>query len=215
MNAPTAPAVPFATPPFRSQQLDDPVADDEAQAERGAVENGEPVEAPVAQDPGGHVELALGPRAATIRRRGDQHGEAGDADDERRPERGTPPEPAVQPRDDCEREPAAGEPHSAVEALREGRPAGFAHVRTAGDEAEAGADPDQRPGDDRERRLRRDERQAVERNRDDEPDERGAPRAEAIGGASSRNLHREMRDEERRREQPDDREAHVVGVGEL
>ena len=130
-------------------------------------------------------------------------------------ERGAPPEPAVQLRDDCEREPAAGEPHPAVEALREGRPARFAHVRAAGDEAQAGADPDQRPGPDRERRLRRDERQAVERNRDDEPDESGAPRAEAIGGASSRDLHREMGDEERRREQPDDREAHVVGVGEL
>ena len=49
----------------------------------------------------------------------------------------------------------------------------------------------------------------------DEPDESGAPRAEAVGGASSRDLHREMGDEERRREQPDDREAHVVGVGEL
>ena len=159
------------------QQLDDPVADDEAEAERGAVEHGEPVEPPVAQDPGRHVEVALRPDAARVRRRRRQQHEPGGADDERGPERRPPPEPPVELGDDRERESAAGEPHSAVQALREGRPARLAHVRAAGDEGQARADPDQRPGDDRERRLRRDERQAVERDRDRRARARAARRA--------------------------------------
>ena len=160
------------------QQLDDPVADDEAEAERGAVEHGEPVEPPVPQDPGRHVELALGPDAARIRRRRSPAARArSGADDERGPERRAPPEPPVQLRDDRERESAAGEPDPAEEALREGRPARLAHVRAAGDEAQAGADPDQRPRRDRERRLRRDERQAVERDRDRRARARAARRA--------------------------------------
>ena len=43
------------------------------------------------------------------------------------------------------------------------------------------------------------------------PTSAGAARAVPVAGPASRDLHREVGDEERRREQPDDREAHAVG----
>src|SRR5258706_71846 len=91
----------------------------------------------------------------------------------------------------------------AVDALDERRAAARPDVVAARDEREAGAEADERASEEAERRLGGRERDRVPERDDREPDERRVARAEAIGGAAARDLHRQVHGELHCREEAD------------
>jgi hypothetical protein len=75
-----------------------------------------------------------------------------------------------------------------------------------GDERRAGADSDDRASEQRELEAAAREQHGVAGDRGDDRDESDALGAEAIGPAARGELHCEVRDEERGRQEPDRRE---------
>ena len=96
-----------------------------------------------------------------------------------------------------------------------GEPPHRADVRAARDEPETGADPRERPSGEREPRS---PGAAIDRPAktidEGEPDDARAPGSVAVTPPASRDLHGDVRREQRRREQADDGQADVVAVGE-
>src|SRR5206468_10054222 len=97
------------------EQRHHPVADRDAETERGAVEDRQPVELPVEQD--ARPFLSARPGTPLVRRRRSEENKTDHGNRNRSRIRRAPAQEVLDLRDDCERDPAAREPGTPEEAL--------------------------------------------------------------------------------------------------
>ncbi len=206
---------PLAQPAVPVEQGDDPVAHRHAQSEGGPVEPGKAVKARIAENARPEPLRARGPRAYLVRRCDAQQRHPHERDDDSARKGSPPADPALHLRHDGERETATRKPDAPVQALSGRRAADRAHVGAAGDEAQACADAGEGAHHDREPGDGRGHRRGGEHGDQGEPEQPGAARTEAIARPPARDLHDQVGEEERGREEADCRQPYAVAMCEL
>ena len=196
------------------EQGHDPVADDDAEAERHRVDRREAIEAAIPEE--GGVEPLAGMADRSLGRRCQQEKDDADQGDGDRAQVGRP-EAGIALEVRHHRDRNAGREHRAasVEPLQERRAAARADVVAASDEREAGADADDAAAEERERGLGGRQGDRVSGRHQCETREGARARAEPVGSPPARNLHEHVHDELHGHEEPDRGQAHVVRMGEL
>ena len=190
------------------EERDDPVPRDHGEAERRSLQDADRQERSVAKHPRAGVADA---REAGRKERRD----GGENREERcAPVRRTPARRVREGRHDHEREPAARHRRAAVEALERGASATCPDEVEPGDEGGARADSDHGATEERELDAGIDEQDPVADDRGGDRDEGDALRSVPVRAAPGRQLHGEVRDEQRGRQEPDGRERDAVVLGE-